>query len=75
MLTFSAMWMTHSCKLPSLEACVSDIRKWTAADVLLLNSDITEMLVLGPRIQRDLLLELTINLVLEPQHFIILLQC
>uniref|UniRef100_A0A8C7J2W3 Reverse transcriptase domain-containing protein n=1 Tax=Oncorhynchus kisutch TaxID=8019 RepID=A0A8C7J2W3_ONCKI len=26
-------------KLPSLEACVSDIRKWMAANVLLLNSD------------------------------------
>ena len=42
-------------KLPSLEACVSDIRKWMAANVLLLNSDKTEMHVLG-------LLNLTINL-------------
>uniref|UniRef100_A0A8C7IHH4 Reverse transcriptase domain-containing protein n=1 Tax=Oncorhynchus kisutch TaxID=8019 RepID=A0A8C7IHH4_ONCKI len=49
-------------KLPSLEACVSDIRKWMAANVLLLNSDKTEMLVLGPKKQRDLLLNLTINL-------------
>ena len=32
-------------KLPSLEACVSDIRKWMAANFLLLNSDKTEMLV------------------------------
>jgi len=49
-------------KLPSLEACVSDIRKWMAANFLLLNSDKTEMLVLGPKKQRDLLLNLTINL-------------
>ena len=38
-------------KLPSLGACVSDIRKWMAANVLLLNSDKTEMLVLGPKKQ------------------------
>ena len=49
-------------KLPSLEACVSDIRKWMAANFLLLNSDKTEMFVLGPKKQRDLLLNLTINL-------------
>ena len=39
-----------------------DIRKWMAANFLLLNSDKTEMLVLGPKKQRDLLLNLTINL-------------
>uniref|UniRef100_A0A8C7IIF3 Reverse transcriptase domain-containing protein n=1 Tax=Oncorhynchus kisutch TaxID=8019 RepID=A0A8C7IIF3_ONCKI len=39
-------------KLPLLEACVSDIRKWMAANVLLLNSDKTEMLVLGPKKQK-----------------------
>ena len=33
-----------------------------AADFLLLNSGKTEMLVLGPKTQRDLLLNLTINL-------------
>uniref|UniRef100_A0A8C7R0Y5 Reverse transcriptase domain-containing protein n=1 Tax=Oncorhynchus mykiss TaxID=8022 RepID=A0A8C7R0Y5_ONCMY len=44
------------------EACVSDIRKWMAANFLLLNSDKTEMLVLGPKKGRDLLLNLTINL-------------
>ena len=49
-------------KLPSLEACVSDIRKWMAPNILLLNSDKTDMLVLGPKKQRDLLLNLTINL-------------
>ena len=49
-------------KLPTLEACVSDIRKWMAANVLLLNTDKTEMLVLGPKLQRDLLLDLRINL-------------
>ena len=49
-------------KCPFLEACVSDIRKWMAANVLLLNSDETEILVLGPKNQRDLLLDLTINL-------------
>ena len=48
-------------KLPSLEACVSD-GKWMAENVLLLNSDKTEMLVLGPKKQRELLLNLTINL-------------
>ena len=47
---------------PSLEACVSDIRKWRAANVLLLNSDKTEILVLGPKKQRDFLLNLTIIL-------------
>ena len=49
-------------KFPSLEAFVSDIRKWMAAKVLLSNSDKTEMLVLDPNKQRDLLLNLTINL-------------
>ena len=49
-------------KLPSLEACVSDIRKWMAVNVLLLNSDKTEMLVLFHKKQRDLLLALTINI-------------
>ena len=49
-------------KLPSLEACVSDIRKWIAANVLLLNSGNTGVLVLGPKKQRDLMLNLTINL-------------
>ena len=49
-------------KLPSLEACVSDIRKWIAANSFLLNSDKTEMLVLGPKKQRDLMLNLTTNL-------------
>ena len=38
---------------PSREACVSDIRKWMAANFLLLNSDKTEMLVLGPKKQRS----------------------
>lgn len=33
-----------------------------AANVLLLNSDKTEMLVLGPKNQRDMLIDLTINL-------------
>jgi hypothetical protein len=33
-----------------------------AANVLLLNSNKTEMLVLGPKKQRDILLNLTINL-------------
>jgi hypothetical protein len=49
-------------QLPSLEACVSDISKWLAANVVLLNSDKTEMLVLGPKKKRDLLMNLTINL-------------
>uniref|UniRef100_A0A8K9Y514 Reverse transcriptase domain-containing protein n=1 Tax=Oncorhynchus mykiss TaxID=8022 RepID=A0A8K9Y514_ONCMY len=40
-------------KLPELEACVSDIRKWMAANFLLLNSDKTEMLVLGPKKHRS----------------------
>ena len=39
-------------KLPSLEACVSDISKWMAANVLLLTSNKTEMLVLGPKKQK-----------------------
>jgi hypothetical protein len=52
----------ESPKLPSLEACVSDIRKWMEANVLLLNSDKTEMIVLGSKKQGDLLLNLTINL-------------
>jgi hypothetical protein len=40
--------------------CLS-IRKWMAANFLLLNSDKTEILVLRPKKQRDLLLNLTIN--------------
>ena len=47
-------------KLTSLEAWVSDIRM--AANFILLYSDKTEMLVLGPKKQRNLLLNLTINL-------------
>ena len=39
-------------KLPSLEACVSD-GQWRAENALLLNSDKTEMLDLGPKKQRD----------------------
>ena len=52
----------EAAKLPSLEACVLDIRKWMAANFLLLDSDETEMLVLGPKKQSDRLLNLTINL-------------
>ena len=52
-------------KCTSLEACVSDIRKWRAANVLLLNSNKTEMLVLGPKKQRDLLLDLAILMVVQ----------
>ena len=46
----------ESPKLPFLEAYVSGIRKWMASNVLLLNS------FKGPKKQRDLLLNLTINL-------------
>jgi hypothetical protein len=52
----------ESPKLLSLEACVSDRRTWMADFLKLLNSDKREMLVLGPKKQRDLLLNLTINL-------------
>uniref|UniRef100_A0AAZ3R2G7 Reverse transcriptase domain-containing protein n=1 Tax=Oncorhynchus tshawytscha TaxID=74940 RepID=A0AAZ3R2G7_ONCTS len=55
--------MKHGEAPKLLKACVSDIRKWMAANFLRLNSDKTEMLVLGPKKQRDLLLNLTINLV------------
>jgi hypothetical protein len=41
---------------------ISDIRKWMAAYFLFSNSDKTEMLVLGPKQQRYLLFDLTINL-------------
>ena len=54
--------MMKSQNCPPLEACVSDIRKWMTANVILLNSDKTEMLVLGPKKQRYLLLNLTIDL-------------
>jgi hypothetical protein len=47
-------------KVLSQEACVLDIRKWMVANVLLLNSDKTEMLVLGPKTQGELLLDLTV---------------
>ena len=49
-------------KLATLEACVSDIRKWMTENFLLLNSRKTEMLVLGPKKQRALLADLTVNL-------------
>ncbi|KAJ7987687.1 hypothetical protein DPEC_G00329060 [Dallia pectoralis] len=49
-------------KLATMEACVSDIRRWMTENFLLLNSDKTEMLVLGPKKQRDLLTDLTLNL-------------
>jgi hypothetical protein len=48
----------ESPNVPSLVACVSDIRKWMVAQVLLFNS---EMLVLSLKKQRDILLDLTIN--------------
>ena len=40
-------------KFPSLEAGVSDIRKWMAANVLLSNSNKTDMLVLGTKKKRS----------------------
>jgi hypothetical protein len=41
-------------KLPFLEACVSNIRKWMASNVLLFNSDKTEMLgTLDPDLSLD----------------------
>uniref|UniRef100_A0AAY5LCB7 Reverse transcriptase domain-containing protein n=1 Tax=Esox lucius TaxID=8010 RepID=A0AAY5LCB7_ESOLU len=49
-------------KLATLEACISDIRKWMTENVLLLYSRKTEMLVLGPKKQRALLADLTVNL-------------
>jgi hypothetical protein len=49
-------------KLPVVEACVSDKRKWMAVNIWLLKSDKTETLVLGPKKQRDLLSDLTMHL-------------
>uniref|UniRef100_A0AAY5JVX3 Reverse transcriptase domain-containing protein n=1 Tax=Esox lucius TaxID=8010 RepID=A0AAY5JVX3_ESOLU len=49
-------------KFAHLEACVSDIRKWMTENNLLLNSRETEMLLLGPKKQRALLADLTVNL-------------
>jgi hypothetical protein len=53
--------------MPTLESCVSDIIKWMVANVLLLNSDKTGMLVLGPKKQKYLLFDLTINLDIKSQ--------
>ncbi|XP_064195336.1 uncharacterized protein LOC135256955 [Anguilla rostrata] len=44
-----------------LEACIVDIKVWMLSNFLLLNSDKTEMLVLGPKILREKLSTLTLN--------------
>lgn len=40
-------------KLSKLDACLKDIRTWMARNFLLLNSDKTEIIVLGPRHLRE----------------------
>ena len=71
MSTFTAMWMTHSWtfwwNMMNPQNCppwkpVFQTRKWMVTNVLLLNSDKTGIIFLGPKKQRDLLLNLTINI-------------
>ncbi|XP_053486672.1 uncharacterized protein LOC128611310 [Ictalurus furcatus] len=40
-------------KLSKVEDCVKDIRRWMLTNFLLLNSDKTEILLLGPRVARS----------------------
>ena len=60
MLTFTAMRTTQL--YISMKHGEALSLKWMAANVLLLNSNKTEMLVLGPKKQVDLRLILTMNL-------------
>ena len=61
-LTSTAMQMTPSCiyqsslmKLPKMEACLLDIKEWMTQNFLLLNSDKTEIMVVGPKSLRHYL--------------------
>ncbi|KAJ8376767.1 hypothetical protein SKAU_G00073470 [Synaphobranchus kaupii] len=47
--------------LSRLEACIADIKAWMLSNFLLLNSEKTEMLVLGPKKQREKLGTSTLN--------------
>ena len=42
-------------QLTKLQACFEDIQTWTTRNFLLLNSDKTELLILGPKHLRDTL--------------------
>ena len=48
-------------RLPNLEMCLSVVKKWMSANFLLLNANKTEMLVVGPKIQRSRLADVTVN--------------
>lgn len=49
-------------RIHRLSACVKDITSWMTANLLLLNSDKTEVMILGPQNQRDALSEQIVTL-------------
>ena len=49
-------------KLSKIEDCIKDIKDWMSSNFLLLNSDKTEVLLLGPKAARNKLSNLTLKL-------------
>ncbi|MEJ4486902.1 hypothetical protein SJ978_14785, partial [Enterococcus faecium] len=45
-----------------LDACIKDVKTWMTRNFLLLNSDKTEVIVIGPKHLREALLSYTVSL-------------